>query len=108
MRTSLSRLTRIVDGERRYGNILFEICQEVIRTGFTTRPKTTLKKGVKVRIKNKGSKSNNKRAKYQASKNEHPETKQNISNQDIHANHLEAFNSALRRKLSCYIIKTNT
>ena len=45
------------DGERRYGNLLFEICQEVLRTGKPGRPKKTLPKGVKVRIKNKGSQS---------------------------------------------------
>ena len=28
--------------------------------------------------------------------------------EDIHANHLEAFNSALRRLLSCYRRRTNT
>jgi len=32
-------LTLVTDGERRYGNILFEICQEVVRTGKIGRPK---------------------------------------------------------------------
>jgi transposase-like protein len=32
-------LTLLTDGERRYGNILFEMCQEVIRTGQVGRPK---------------------------------------------------------------------
>jgi transposase-like protein len=32
-------LTLFTDGERRYGNVLFEICQEVIRTGQVGRPK---------------------------------------------------------------------
>ena len=50
-------LTLITDGERRYGNLLFEICHELVRTGKRGRPKKTLKKGVKVRIKNKGSQS---------------------------------------------------
>lgn len=101
----------ITDGERRYGNILFEICQEVVRTGRAGRPPTTLKKGVKVRVKNKGSQSGKpgrKRAKYQAPHREHPETEQNLDNQDVHANHLEGFNAALRRRLSCYRRKTNT
>ena len=35
-------LTLFTDGERRYGNILFEICQEVIRTGKVGRPKKHL------------------------------------------------------------------
>jgi len=32
-------LSLFTDGERRYGNLLFEICQEVIRTGKVGRPK---------------------------------------------------------------------
>jgi transposase-like protein len=32
-------LSLFTDGERRYGNFLFEICQEVIRTGQVGRPK---------------------------------------------------------------------
>jgi len=104
-------LSLLTDGERRYGNILFAICREVIRTGKPGRPKNTLPKGAKVRVKNKGSQAHQrgrKRPKYQAPHNEHPETKQNIENEDIHANHLEAFNSSLRRRLSCYRRKTNT
>lgn len=83
----------------------------MIRTGRPGRPKTTLEKGVKVRVKNKGSQSNKKgpkRPKYQAPINEHPETSQELDDEDIHANHLEAFNSALRRRLSCFRRKTNT
>jgi len=104
-------LTLLTDGERRYGNLLFEICQEVLRTGKPGRPKKTLPKGVKVRIKNKGSqahKRGRKRPKYQAPWNEHPDTKQNVADSDIHANHVEGFNSALRRKVSCYRRKSNT
>jgi transposase-like protein len=32
-------LSLFTDGERRYGNLLFEICQEIIRTGHVGRPK---------------------------------------------------------------------
>ena len=32
-------LTLLTDGERRYGNLLFELCQEVLRTGQVGRPK---------------------------------------------------------------------
>ena len=104
-------LVLLTDGERRYGNLLFEICHEVVRTGRPGRPKNTLPKGVKVRVKNKGSQAHKrgpKRPKYQAPHNEHPETEQNLANNDSHANHLEAFNSALRRKLACYRRHTNT
>ena len=47
-------LTLITDGERRYGQGLFEICAELLHTGKRGRPPKTLPKGVKVRIKNKG------------------------------------------------------
>jgi len=48
-------LTLLTDGERRYGSLLFELCSEALRTGKRGRPKKTLRKGVKVRLKNKGS-----------------------------------------------------
>jgi len=104
-------LSLLTDGERRYGNLLFEICQEVLRTGNPGRPKQVLPKGVKVRVKNKGSQARKQgrlRPKYQAPWKEHPETEQNLENHDIHANHTEAFNSSLRRRMSCYRRKTNT
>ena len=104
-------LTLITDGERSYGNILFEICNEVVRNGARGRPPKALREGLKVRIKNKGSQSKKrgrKRAKYEAPHREHPDTKQNISTNDIHANHVEAFNAALRRNASPYRRKTNT
>ena len=47
-------LSLFTDGERRYGNILFAICSDVIRTGKRGRPASTLPKDVHVRIKNKG------------------------------------------------------
>jgi len=104
-------LALLTDGERRYGNLLFEICQEVLRTGKPGRPKKTLPKGVKVRVKNKGSQAHKrgpKRPKYQAPWNEHPDTEQNLDNSEIHANHTEAFNSSIRRRMSCYRRRTNT
>lgn len=104
-------LSLLTDGERRYGNLLFEICHDVIRTGKPGRPKHTLPDGVKVRLKNKGSQAHKpgpKRPKYQAPHTEHPETEQTLDDKDIHANHVEAFNSALRRKLACFRRQTNT
>ncbi|GAF83568.1 unnamed protein product, partial [marine sediment metagenome] len=89
-------LALLTDGERRYGNLLFEICREVLHTGKPGRPKKTLPIGVKVRVKNKGSqahKKGRKRPKYQAPWNEHPDTEQNLEDLEIHANHTEAFNS---------------
>lgn len=104
-------LTLITDGERRYGNILFEICSKVVYSGKQGRPKKVLPKGVKVRLKNKGSKSHKKgpkRSKYEAPQAEHPETVQNITNTDIHANHVEATNASIRRRISAFRRKTNT
>ncbi len=104
-------LSLFTDGERRYGNLLFEICSEVVRTGKPGRPKTTLKPGGKARVKNKGGQSHKKgpkRPKYQAPWSEHPETSQELDSSTIHANHLEAFWSALRRTCSAFRRRTNT
>jgi len=104
-------LSLLTDGERRYGNLLFEMCAELVRNGKPGRPKKTLKKGIKVRVKNKGGqkhKKGRKRPKYQSPWPEHPETQQDIENRDIHANHDESFFSALRRKCSTYRRRTNT
>ncbi len=104
-------ISLLTDGERRYGNLLFDICRQSLRTGKPGRPKHVLPQGVKVRVKNKGSQAHKKgpkRPKYQAPHNEHPETEQNLQDKEIHANHVEAFNSSLRRRMSCYRRKTNT
>ncbi len=104
-------VTLLTDGERRYGNILFEICRQALHTGKVGRPRLTLPEGVKVRVKNKGDqvhKKGPKRPKYQAPQPEHPDTSQELDKQDIHANHLEGFNAGLRRKLACFRRRTNT
>jgi hypothetical protein len=104
-------ITLLTDGERRYGNILFDICKELYRDGDPGRPKSVLPEGVKVKLKNKGSqkhKKGPKRKKYQSPVSEHPNTKQNIIDSDIHANHCEGQNTAIRRKQSAYRRKTNT
>lgn len=103
-------LTLITDGERRYGQVLFEICAELLRTGKRGRPPKTLPKGVKVRLKNKGAQARRgrKRPKYQAPHREHPQTSQTLENSQIHANPLEAFNTSLQRRCAAYRRKTNT
>jgi hypothetical protein len=91
-------LTLLTDGERRYGSLLFELCSQVLRNGKRGRPKKTLPKGVKVRLKNKGSqrhKRGPKRPKYQAPCSEHPDTVQPLTTTEIHANPLEAFHTSL-------------
>jgi hypothetical protein len=87
-------LSIFTDGERRYGNLLFEICHELVKNGKPGRPKKTFKRGVHVRVKNKGAqahKKGRKRPKYQSPWKEHPETARTIEETDIHANHAEAF-----------------
>jgi transposase-like protein len=115
---SLDRLARqthdlrlFTDGERRYGNLLFEIGHELVKNGKPGRPKKTFQRGVHVRVKNTGSqahKKGRKRPKYQRPWREHPETARTIAETDIHANHAEAFWSALRRKCATFRRKTNT
>ena len=81
------------DGERRYGNTLFEMCAKVLRTGLRGRPPKTLPPDVKVRLKNKSSKNSKpgrKRPKHQDPHREHQDTDQTLDEQDIHANHVEA------------------
>jgi transposase-like protein len=106
-----SDVTLITDGERSYSLLLFEICQELFRSGRRGQPRRVLRRGVRVRLKNKGSQSRRrgrKRPKYEAPCSEHPETPQNLSNAEIHANHAEALNASLRRRNSAYRRKTNT
>ena len=103
-------LTRVTDGERRYGSLLFELCSQALRTGKRGRPKKTLPKGVKVRLKNKGSQRHQrgrKRPKYQAPYPEHPDTAQPLATPEIHAHHLEAFHTLLRRRWAAYRRRTN-
>jgi transposase-like protein len=104
-------VTLVTDGERRYGNILFEICHEVIHDGRRGRPPKALRRGVKVRLKNKGKQGGHngqQRPKYEAPHREHPQTTQDVSDADIHANHVEALNASIRRRQSAYRRKTNT
>ena len=104
-------VTFLSDGERRYGNQLFAQCAQILLTGKPGRPPKTLPLGVKVRLKNKGSqtnKSGRKRPKYETPHREHPETSQTLTDAEIHANHVEAQNAALRRRNSAYRRRTNT
>jgi hypothetical protein len=102
-------LSIFTDGERRYGNLLFAICCALVKNGKPGRPKKTLKRGVHVRMKNKGSqahKRGRKRPKYQSPWTEHPATIRTIEETDMHANHAEAFLSALRRTWATFRRKT--
>ena len=78
-------------------------------TGAAGRPAKRLRKGVRVRLKNKGSRKSTerKRPKYEAPVAEHPETDSRIEVEQIKANPVEAFNSSLRRRNSAFRRKTN-
>ena len=104
---SLSLLT---DGERRYGNILFEICHDIIRNGKPGPPLKRLSKGVRVRLKNKGSKKGRgrPRQKYQSPVPEHPDTTHEVRDKEIHANHIETCNASMRRRNATFRRRTNT
>jgi hypothetical protein len=43
-------LALITDGERRYGQVVFDLCSELVRTGKRGRPPKTLPKGIQVRV----------------------------------------------------------
>lgn len=104
-------VTWVTDGERRYGNLLFEICHEAVRAAQRGRPPKVLREGVKVRLKKKGSQSRKRgrqRPKYEAPHREHPSPRQDIVDSDIHAEHVEAFNASTRRRNCAYRRKTHT
>lgn len=103
-------LTLLTDGERRYGSLVFALCSQALRNGKRGRPKRTVPKGIKVRLKNKGSqrhKRGPKRPKYQTPYPEHPDTAQPMATTEIHANHLEAFHTSRRRRCAGYRRHTN-
>jgi len=103
-------LTWLTDGEQRYGSLLFALCRQALRNGQRGRPKKTLPKGGKVRLKHKGSqrhKRGRKRPRYQAPYPEHPDTAQPVAPTDMHAHHLEAFHTSLRRRCAAYRRRTN-
>ena len=103
-------LSLLTDGERRDGNLLLEICSQVMGNGKPGRPLKRLPKGFRVRFKNKGSQKRvgRRRQKYQAPVPEHPQTTHAVADKQIHANHLQAFNASMRRRNSTFRRKTNT
>jgi len=99
------------DGERRYSKLLFGVCNEVLRNGKRGKPPKVLPKGLTVRLKNKSSKrrdSQGELKKVEMPQQEHPETTYSPDESEVHANHVEAFNSALRRYLSAFHRRMNT
>ena len=96
-------LALFTDGERRYSKLLFDVCQKVLHDCKRGKRPKTLPKGITVRLKNKSSKrrdSEGKLAKIETPKPEHSETEFSPEDSEVHANHVEAFNSSIRRYLS--------
>lgn len=99
------------DGERRYSKLLFDICNESLRNGKRGKPPKVLPKELTVRLKNKSSKrrdSGGELKKVEMPRREHPETTYSPDESEVHANHVEAFNSSLRRYLSALHRRINT
>ena len=72
---------------KRYSQLLFNICHEVLKTGKRGRPVKVLPKGMVVRLKNKSSKrrdSEGKLKKVETPTTEHPETTEKPEDKDVH------------------------
>lgn len=91
-----------------------EVTGQSVSLGITVRPERpaiiSAGTGGLGPLKNKGSKKRRgrPRPKYQAPVPEHPQTESVIAPATIHANHVEAFNAALRRRNAAFRRKTNT
>jgi hypothetical protein len=94
------------DGERRYGKELWKLASRYLRQSETTLEypyRKVWREGLEVAMKIKGSQG---RPRVEWVKAEHPLTA--ISDKsDVHANHNEAQNAALRRRASAYRRRQN-
>jgi hypothetical protein len=94
------------DGERRYGQELWKLASRYLKQEETTAAypyRKVWREGLEVAMKIKGSQG---RARIEWVKVEHPLTV--ISDKsDVHANHNEAQNAALRRRASAYRRRQN-
>jgi hypothetical protein len=103
-------LTLLPDGERRSGSRFLALCRQARRTGTRGRPKKTLPTGVTVRLKHQGAHRHQrgpKRPQYHAPAPAHPDTAPPRATHDMHANHLAAFHTSLRRRCAAYRRRTN-
>lgn len=94
------------DGERRYGNELWKIASIYLPSNETppTYPyRKVWREGLEVAMKIKGSQGKPRR---EWVKQEHPFTTISPTS-EVHANHVEAFNSALRRRATAYRRRQN-
>ena len=94
------------DGERRYAQQLWKIASVYLKSSEVTREyghRKVWRYGLEVAIKIKGSQGNRR---VEWVKPEHPYTAVSDKS-DVHANHNEANNSALRRRCSAYRRRQN-
>lgn len=94
------------DGERRYAKELWKIATVSLPRSMTTQAypyRKVWRPGLEVAIKIKGSQGN---PRLEWVKVEHPFTPISPKH-DVHANHQEAFNSALRRRATAYRRRQN-
>lgn len=94
------------DGERRYSQTLFQLCQQW--SIQDAQPQKTLPEGLQVRLKNKGSReAETPRPKYETPVPHAPGAGQ-VEDAEIHANHVEAYHASIRRRSSTMRRRTNT
>jgi class 3 adenylate cyclase len=94
------------DGERRYGKELWKLASVYLPSHFTSDGypyRKVWREGLEVAIKIKGSQG---QPRVEWLKIEHPWTALSAI-AEVHANHLEAFNSALRRRATAYRRRQN-
>lgn len=94
------------DGERRYGNALWKLASMTLPTRYTTSAypyRKVWREGLEVAMKIKGSQG---QPRVVWVKQAHPFTAISAK-REIHANHVEAFNSALRRRATAYRRRQN-
>jgi len=104
----------VSDGECRYAGGVYCWSQSQEWVGpeprSRGRPQGTRKvwrKGLQVARKVKGSQGSKRRGRIERPGQLHPETKP-LADKEIHANHCEAHNAAMRRRISAYRRRTNT
>lgn len=100
----------VSDGERRYAERLWPLLREPHRTGARGRPPLVWPEGVVVARKVKGSNQparGKRRGRHEHPGRLHPGTSP-PDQRDIHACHLEAHHSALRRRCSAFRRRSNT
>jgi hypothetical protein len=94
------------DGERRYGKELWKLASIYLPSRLTSEAypyRKVWREGLEVAIKIKGSQG---KVRVEWLKQEHPFTPISPKS-DVHANHVEAFNSALRRRATAYRRRQN-